>query len=238
MDDLATLCGRPRPLRAAGRSWRLWPLRLLDLGDLQAWLYDQLPDPLPAVLAATAGLGRGARSFALRHAVARRRESRATFGTPAADQLCSSVDGLTEVLWLSVRRGRPRFGRHGAARLYDALGHDAAREWARWAIWGDRPAAVTAAWDGDAEGTEDADEWDWWKLMHTLSLLPNWAEAGAGRGWTPPQVAELTIPQLRVAFAENPPGSGESAEGYAAIAFIRRIEARRAREVEEWEMKA
>lgn len=208
--DLLALSGAPRTIRAGSRTFDLHPLRLVEIGRLQAWLDDQAPDPRAVVRSspALAALGRGARRFALRWADEHQARLRPLFGSPMADVLTFSVDGVTEILRLSVGRGRPpgrRFGIRAASRLYWSLGGEAAHAAAVWSIWGDfprrptgrRPAASPDAGEADVGGDDEFGTvgWNWWQMVRDYAGVGG--ETLSGLAWPPETTARLTIPQLR-----------------------------------------
>jgi len=164
------------------------------LARLQEWLDSQVADADDAVCAQIDGLSPDQQRFLLRAGVDRIEAARPLFGTPAGDDLLYSVGGLTELLYLSVRRGDRGFTRKDAAGLYwklDAAGH---RKLV-WTIWGG--AAPVAASDDDGGDEPESAPFDWWGVWHALM--------GEPYGFTPKQILSLTWPQVVCALGDGKP---------------------------------
>lgn len=233
IDDLSSLCGRPRTIRARGRAYRAWPLRLRDVADFQAWLYRQVRDPVELIRTGTLGMGRGAKQCAIRIATKDREDHLPVFGTPWADSLARSVDGLQELLRLSIRRSRPRFGPLSAERLYWAMGGEAAISYCQWALWGDGPKGGGASEDDEDNPRGHDSKIDWWGLFRSLCGTPPEGTMNSLAQWSPRQVAELTLPQLLMLNHEDPPGRFVDQDVIRAIAAA---QDRRREEIQEWNL--
>jgi hypothetical protein len=121
MNDLATLTAQPRTLDVGGRAYQVHPLTLDDLGALQKWVNDQLPDPLALVRGQLDGFSPEQQKFLLKEAIDAARRGKPRLGTPEADALTGSLEGLRELLFLAIRRGDPAFTREAAAGLCGQL---------------------------------------------------------------------------------------------------------------------
>jgi hypothetical protein len=124
MNSISALSGQPRPLSVGGQTYQLYPLTLEDLGQLQGWVDSHFPDPFATVQAAIANgnFNVTQQQFLLKLAVDASVRPRNLIGTPAADQLLQSVEGIKRLLVLSIRKGRPDFSDDDAAQLCQQLG--------------------------------------------------------------------------------------------------------------------
>ena len=217
MNDLAALTGQPRLLRAGGVDYWLFPLRISDLGRFQAWLDRQSPDPFDAIHAAAPAFGPGARRYLTASGFDRADRSRPLFGSPEADALATSIGGVSELLYLSIRRGR-RFTRRRAAALYWHLG-EAGLAKVRWAVWGTLPEAVHR---GD-DDRDDARPIDWFMLFHKLMNDPY--------RMTPAEVGRLTMQQARCLLSDGKP-TGRRMHSQAE--FQKHLARREARKLDPW----
>jgi hypothetical protein len=122
-NDLATLNGRPRVhLRVAGESYAVWPLTLAELGELQSWVDAQYRDPIDLVRDKLgSGMTMAQEQYLLKTALELASRPRALIGTPEADALLRSSEGVKQVLWRSIAKGRPGFAEADAARIFAAL---------------------------------------------------------------------------------------------------------------------
>lgn len=124
LNDVATLAGVKRtPLVIGGETYDVYPLTIEDYGELQNWLDTQYPDPL-AIAAEEMRLGRfnhPQQQFLLRTAMELKAKARVKIGSPEASEQLQSVEGTTEALYLSIRRGRPSFTREEATALFNRL---------------------------------------------------------------------------------------------------------------------
>lgn len=132
MNDLTTLSARPRVLRVGDEAHDVHPFTFDDFADLQAWVDSQFPDPFDlATKAIDAGRlvvrdGKPAREpypvaqqqHLIKVALEQSSRGRRLIGTPEADEKAQSLDGVKEILYLSIRKGNPDFTRGDAARLY------------------------------------------------------------------------------------------------------------------------
>lgn len=135
MNDLATLTGQPKPLFIDGKRYWLYPQTLYTLGRFQAWLDMQTTDPEDAVCAAIGDFPAQAQHYLLDRGVRRAQRRRPLIGSRAAEELAYSVGGISELLYLSLRRGR-RASRREAQQLYWKLDVHGRRA-VMWTIWGD-----------------------------------------------------------------------------------------------------
>ncbi len=123
MNDLAVLNGRPRRFEAGGEAHDIYPLSLADLGDLQAWVDAQLPDPWTI---ARKQLDSGEwtieqQKLIMRCAMEESCKPRPKLGTPEADALVATFDGKVETLYLAIRKGEPHFTRAQAKAFLQKL---------------------------------------------------------------------------------------------------------------------
>ena len=104
--------------------------------DLQAWVDRQFPDPFD-VVGRQIDAGRIVRDehgneerepypmvvqqFMIRSAIEASSKGQRMIGTPEADEKCQSAAGVSEMLYLSIRKGRPSFTREQAREIYREL---------------------------------------------------------------------------------------------------------------------
>jgi len=124
MSSAATLTAQPRPLKVNGQAYELHPLTVDDVGRLQGWVDRQFPDPFEIVNAAIA---KGSytvpqQQFLLEKAIDRATRPRHLIGTPEADQLLQTLEGVKQILLTSIRKGKPDFSDDEAKQLYLHLG--------------------------------------------------------------------------------------------------------------------
>jgi hypothetical protein len=219
MNDLATLMGRPRRLDVGGRVYRVFPCTMKDLGCLQSFIDSKTTDSDDAVYENLDGWNEDQRRYLTGSGVAMLQRTRVLIGHPEADDLLGSVDGLTEILYLSIRRGRRRFTRRRAAELYWLLDPPAMRK-VRWSIWGgDTGGAAADESDDDSDDVpynpRKAGEvpYDWWSLFHRLCNEPY--------HFTPAAIGRMTWVQFLCAAGDGKspgqPQKIDSAEAYAAM---------------------
>jgi hypothetical protein len=137
MNDLASLTGAPAVLRVGDEEHRVYPFTFEDFGHLQAWVDAQFPDPMDL---ATLAIDRGRlvtrdgkqvrepfpvaqQQLLLKNAAELQTRGRRLLGTPEADEKAQSLDGVKEVLYLSIRKGEPAFTHADADRLYKKMSY-------------------------------------------------------------------------------------------------------------------
>ncbi len=121
--DLATLTAKPRTLNVAGRAYKIHPLKISDLGELQNWVNEQLPDPIDACVSSPgyAKLPPEEKKYLLRVGAELAARGKRKLGSPEATELINSVDGVREMLFLSIKDGDPSFTRDDAAKVASRL---------------------------------------------------------------------------------------------------------------------
>ncbi len=120
-NDLATLTAQPRTLTVEGQAYDVHPLKIEDVGALQKWVHEQYPDPIATVHARCQGLPLKVQQHLMGVAAELACRPLPKIGTPEADGLLESVDGIKEILFLAIRRGRPAFTRADAEALFAKL---------------------------------------------------------------------------------------------------------------------
>ena len=128
---------RVRTIQVAGEKYQIHPLSIDDMMvDMQAWLDTQFPDPFD-VVGRQIDAGRivvdheghegrepypmAVQQFMIRTALETSAKGRPRFGTPDADEMCQTAAGVAEMMFLSIRKGRPDFTRDQARDLYREL---------------------------------------------------------------------------------------------------------------------
>ena len=123
MNDLATLTGAPAHVEAGGESHDIHPLTLDDLGQLQAWVDAQRPDPFEVVSRQLAA-GKWSleqQKHLLACAVHEASQPKPRLGTPEAAALLNTITGRAEQLYMAIRKGEPDFSRKQALEFYEKL---------------------------------------------------------------------------------------------------------------------
>ncbi len=121
--NLASLNASPRSVPIGGEVFEVHPLTLNDQGKLQAWLETQLPDPLGLVQAHIdkAKPSMEVSKYLLREALHEASRTRVFLNSPEALPYLNSADGICEILWLSIAKGRPDFTRERAREVFGAM---------------------------------------------------------------------------------------------------------------------
>jgi hypothetical protein len=123
MNDLATLNGTPKPVTIGGRAYRIHPLTLADHGDVQRWLDEQQEGRVFEALerqTAKGALPMEILKYLARSALEVLSRNRILVGTPEADELLKTPEGVAEQLYLGIRKGDPQFTRQEAIALVRA----------------------------------------------------------------------------------------------------------------------
>lgn len=102
---------RYRTLVVEGEEYRLYDLSLADLGELQAWLDSLYREPLEVIAPQLGRFDLEVAKFLVRDARDAACRPRPQLGQGEANLLLLSVDGIKEVLYLAIRKGRPDFSR-------------------------------------------------------------------------------------------------------------------------------
>jgi hypothetical protein len=117
------LTAAPRRITIGGESFEVHPLTLADHGKLQAWIDAQLPDPLAAVqkhIDATK-VPMEIAKYLYKSALDQVARTRVFIHSPEALPYLNSADGVIEILWLSISKGRPDFTRDKARDVFGKL---------------------------------------------------------------------------------------------------------------------
>jgi hypothetical protein len=119
MNDLRTLTAQPQPLTVDGETYWIHPLDVNDLGALQAWIDRQHADPFDVVKAVIdkGGFTVTMQQYMIAEALRESIKPKARLGSAEADELLLSMEGSRQVLYLSIRKGRPDFTEAAAAEL-------------------------------------------------------------------------------------------------------------------------
>lgn len=119
MNDLRTLTAQPRPLTVDGETYMVHPLDMDGWGAIQAWLDAQRPDPFEIVKKAIekGGFTMQQQQYMISQAIEKAMEPKPLLGSVEADALLMSIPGYTQVLYQSIRKGRPDFTEADASAL-------------------------------------------------------------------------------------------------------------------------
>jgi len=123
MNDLTSLNAQPRVIKLGGEEHAIYPLSLDDWGRMQSWVDAQFPCPFEAVnrQIATGRYNVTQQQFLMKTAMELSAKSRRLIGTPEADELLSSMEGVKALLTLSIRKGNPGFSDADAERVYGRM---------------------------------------------------------------------------------------------------------------------
>lgn len=122
MNDAATLNGKSTlAITIEGERYDVHPLTIADFGDLQAWLDRQLPNPLDVIRPHLQHYNAAQQQAILKAAVEVASSRRALIGTEEASAFLSSIEGVREMLFLAIRKGRPEVSRSDVATLASKL---------------------------------------------------------------------------------------------------------------------
>lgn len=138
-NSLADLTGQPMRLRVAVRDeagdptgetleYRVHPLDFGDIGALQRWIDAQSPDPYESAWEAIArqdAKGKpfnvAQQQFLLKNAAELAMRPANLIGTPEADRLLLSTEGLRQIILAGIRKGDPSFDGEAADRLVRSM---------------------------------------------------------------------------------------------------------------------
>ncbi len=121
-DDYAKAAASPRGLRIGGAEYLVGKFTPRDLGDLGAWLKDQVPDPRLKARELCAGL-----SDAVALAIWRDLSDEARDWPPSIESyqgnrlLLGTYEGNARLLWVGLRRHNPGVTLEVAARLAEHI---------------------------------------------------------------------------------------------------------------------
>jgi hypothetical protein len=220
VNDLATLNGRPKRHVIKGEVYRIFPQTLRTLSRFQEWIDMQSPDADDLITSVAVDMPTPAAGYLLNAGGWFLDRRRVLFGSPDADALASSASGLTELLYLSIRRGDRRFTRPRAAELYWHLDAAGVRK-VVWSVWGKRPDpihdfAVDAPSDEEASAPKiPPPPIDWWSTYRILG--------GEPFRFTPREIGRLTWPQVLCLIGSGKPplGSTRTIGSFQDIAEMR-----------------
>jgi len=133
MNDVASLTGCPHTVKLGGAPFQVYPLTIQDLGTLQAWVDGQFPDPFDTVNQeiergrfALGDDGKPTRvpysvaqqQYMLKCAMEQKEKGKHLIGTPEADSKLHTMEGVKQLLLVSIRKGDPTFSDAQADELY------------------------------------------------------------------------------------------------------------------------
>lgn len=135
MTNLADLTSQPILLRVEVKDdrgdptgevleYRIHPLNFGDQGVLQRWIDEQFPDPYDSAWEAIERrratgqpFNTAQEQFILKNAAELALRPRNLIGTPEADRLLTSAEGLRRIIIAGIRKGDPAFDDAAADRL-------------------------------------------------------------------------------------------------------------------------
>lgn len=119
VNDLKILTAQPQPIVLGDETYMAHPLTVDDWGEVQAWLDAQHKNPFTVVKAAIAegGFSMAIQQYMINQALDRATKPTCRIGSPEADELLTSMQGYAQILYISIRKGRPEFTVKDAAEL-------------------------------------------------------------------------------------------------------------------------
>lgn len=121
MNNLGSLTGQPKRIMLGGHEYTINPLTIGDLGMFQEWI-DWQTDPFRLVYEALSrhDYSVAQQKFMLEAAITAARH-RIRLGTPEADALMQSMDGVLELLTISIGKTDKSFSEAKARALYSNM---------------------------------------------------------------------------------------------------------------------
>ncbi len=121
MDDFARSTNAGRILNLAGCDFRVGKISPRDLGDLQAWLKREAPDPREKVAELMRGQADAVALEMWRQASAAAEAWPPPLDSPQGRSLLLSPEGMSQLLWIALRRHTPGFSLDAARELADRI---------------------------------------------------------------------------------------------------------------------
>src|SRR5438067_1777413 len=139
MNDIASLTAQPVIIRVEVKDeqgqptgevleYQVYPLKISDYGELQAWINRQFPDPFDSAWKAIEQARARERpfnvaqeQFLLKNAAELALRPEHKIGTTEATELLMSAEGTIQYLMVSIRKGDPEFSEADAQKLYDNM---------------------------------------------------------------------------------------------------------------------
>ncbi len=123
MNDISTLSAQPQTLSVDGKEYKVYPLTLADLGELQVWIDSQFPDPFEVVSKAmkSGHFNVAQQQYLMNQAMEKATRPKHLLGTMEADELLLSAEGYKQVLIVSIRKGDPSFTASDAEELFKKM---------------------------------------------------------------------------------------------------------------------
>lgn len=120
MNDITTLTAQPQILKVDGKEYKVYPLTLADLGELQTWVDSQFPDPFEVASKAmkSGNFNVAQQQYLMNQAMEKATRPKRLLGTMEADELLLSAEGYKQVLIISIRKGDPSFTESDAEALF------------------------------------------------------------------------------------------------------------------------
>ena len=116
MDGLHEIGGGGRPVRIAGTTYRLAPLRVQDYAEMERHLLSTRPDPLDLVVSKLPGLPESQQRYLLELAYEDARRGR-WISAEELDTWLAAGEGQVYRFWLSLRQQHPEIGLDEAEML-------------------------------------------------------------------------------------------------------------------------
>jgi hypothetical protein len=169
VNDLGDILGAPIPVKAGDHTLLLYQQTLGTLAIFQRWIDQQTFDPEEFVCRNIELLPPESHEYLLSRGIEKADRSKPQLGTESAEEITYSSSGLSELLYLSISRGR-KTSRAEASRLYWKLDRYGVRV-LMGTLWGDCPKKGSS--QGAIMGSPNPNERiDWWRIIHALSGDP------------------------------------------------------------------
>lgn len=119
--ELAEVTAAPRTFTYGGDQYTVQKLRPRDLGEIQAWLMDNSPNPKAEARKYMEGLPPDVQIHIWDQAVEAARHWPPTLDSEAGNNLLMTPDGQAFLTWVALRRSIPGFDRDRARDLSEKM---------------------------------------------------------------------------------------------------------------------
>lgn len=101
---------QPKPVTVNGKTYKVYPLTLEDMGEVQQWMDQQLEDRLMAMVARQIAAGTFTveiQKYMIHSAMETAARNRIMLGSPEGDAFMSSMEAIQYLTWFSLKKGDP-----------------------------------------------------------------------------------------------------------------------------------
>lgn len=113
-----------KKITAGGKTYELHPLSFEDIQQLQPWIDSNFPDPFVVVNEAIAkgNYSVAQQRFLMEQAFEKAAGGKCLIGSPEAEALMGTLEGIKQLMVLAIRKGRPDFSDEEAKELFRNVG--------------------------------------------------------------------------------------------------------------------